>query len=76
MQQQLASPQLTPIPSEVESPSAKLVYLYLSAVGGATVTEAKRELAMKQITLLSVINTLTEKGLIERNGRELNVRME
>ncbi|MDG5820040.1 MarR family transcriptional regulator [Natronococcus sp. A-GB7] len=70
MEQQLTTTQLEPLPTEIESPQAKLVYLYLEASGGATASDLNEVLAMKKIGVLSVLNCLTEEGLVEKNGAD------
>lgn len=65
----------TPLPAHLESPRAKLVYLYLSTEGGATVDELKRDLAMTKLCLLSVLETLREKEVVRRDeGQYVIVR--
>lgn len=54
----------TQLPGELESPRAKLVYLYLSSNGGATVEELQEGLSMKKITLFSILKTLRERDLV------------
>ena len=61
---------LAPIPEEIESPRAKLVYLWLEAADGATVDDLGTALAMKKIDILSVLNSLSSAGLVERDGDE------
>lgn len=56
------------LPTELQSPRSKLVYLYLSACGGATLTELQRCLSMRKLTLYSVLRTLRERGFVGRNG--------
>jgi DNA-binding MarR family transcriptional regulator len=56
------------IPSELESPRAKLVYLFLSTHGEATVTELQSGLDMKKISLYSILSTLCERGLIDQDA--------
>ncbi|GGL54607.1 TrmB family transcriptional regulator [Halocalculus aciditolerans] len=58
----------TRIPASVDSPNAKLVYLYLATNGGASLTDAKRSLDIPQITLLSVLKTLRKHDLVEHDG--------
>lgn len=67
MQQQIASKQLEPIPDELSSPQAKLVYLYIDAVGGATVDDLNEGLAMKKISVLSILSSLTGEGIVEKD---------
>lgn len=68
MQQQIPTKQLEPIPDELSSPQAKLVYLYLDAVGGATVDDLNEGLAMKKISVLSILSSLTGEGIVEKDG--------
>lgn len=58
----------SPIPSELESPRAKLVYLFLSTHGEATVSELQSGLGMKKISLYSILSTLCERGLIDQDA--------
>lgn len=59
-----------PIPDSLESPRSKLVYLYLTGRESATIERIQTDLKMKKIALYAVLQTLTEKGLIERTGSE------
>ncbi len=59
-----------PIPSDLESARAKLVYLYLEAADGATIEELGEILAMKKINVLSVLNSLTGAGHVEQSESE------
>jgi DNA-binding MarR family transcriptional regulator len=52
------------VPDDLESPRAKLVYLYLSTHDGATVSELQDGLSMKKITLFSILKTLRGRGLV------------
>ena len=54
------------LPREITSPQAKLVYLYLQLSNGATVGELERMLALKKITILSILDSLAEQDLVER----------
>jgi DNA-binding MarR family transcriptional regulator len=56
----------TELPSELRSPRAKLVYLYLSTHGDATVGQLQEGLDMKKITLYSILGTLRDRGVVER----------
>ncbi|AHF98489.1 hypothetical protein HALLA_06155 [Halostagnicola larsenii XH-48] len=60
----------TALPTELNSPQAKLVYLYLEAADGATVSEVSDALSMKKMTTLSVTNSLSTQGLIEKIDNE------
>lgn len=52
------------VPDDLNSPRAKLVYLYLSTHGSATIGELQENLAMKKITLYSILKTLRERELV------------
>jgi hypothetical protein len=56
------------IPSDLESPRAKLVYLFLSTHGEATLSELESCLDMKKISLYSILSTLCERGLIDQDA--------
>ncbi|WP_255192819.1 MarR family transcriptional regulator [Natronobeatus ordinarius] len=73
-QPQLTETQLEPIPDEIVSPQAKLVYLYLEAADEATVDDLNEILAMKKIDVLSVLNCLSSKGLVEIDGERVELR--
>jgi sugar-specific transcriptional regulator TrmB len=55
----------TAVPSELRSPRAKLVYLYLETHGDATVSELQEGLAMRKLALYSILEALGERGLVE-----------
>ncbi|WP_408957806.1 helix-turn-helix domain-containing protein [Natrinema sp. 74] len=59
-----------PVPDGLESARAKLVYVYLEAADGATVEELAEILAMKKINILSVLNSLSSAGYVERTRSE------
>ena len=56
------------LPPEVESPRGKLVYLYLSQSGAATLAELKDGLDLGALTLYSVLRTLRKRGLVRQEG--------
>lgn len=56
------------VPSDLESPRAKLVYLFLSTHGEATVSELQSGLDMKKISLYSILSTLCDRGLIDQDA--------
>jgi len=53
------------LPAEVDSPRAKLVYLYLQTAGGATLSDLRDELDVPKLTLFSVLKTLRSRELVE-----------
>ena len=56
------------MPSELESPRAKLVYLFLSTHGEATIAELESSLDMKKISLYSILSTLCERELVDQDA--------
>jgi len=56
------------LPTELESPRAKLVYLYLSNAGEATVDEVQSALNLRKMTLFGVLDTLAARGFVDRRG--------
>lgn len=58
------------VPDDLDSAQAKLVYVYLEATDGATVDDLGATLAMKKLSILSILNTLSSAGYVERHGDE------
>lgn len=56
------------VPSAVESPRAKLVYLYLGTDGASTVDTLATDLGMGKLALFSVLGTLANRGVVEAAG--------
>ncbi|WP_135820409.1 helix-turn-helix domain-containing protein [Halostella litorea] len=56
------------LPTELESPRAKLVYLYLSDAGETTVDDVQSSLGLRKMTLFGVLDTLSTQGYVERRG--------
>ncbi|MFC5135210.1 MULTISPECIES: MarR family transcriptional regulator [Haloferacaceae] len=56
------------LPPELQSPRAKLVYLYLTTNGHATVSEMGDSLGMKKMSLYSILKTLREQDMVVREG--------
>lgn len=65
--QQFAIDPTQQLPTELDSPQAKLVYLYLEAADGATASDLTEALSMKKIAILSVLNSLSSQGLVEKD---------
>lgn len=69
---QLATPAqsstVDPLPDQLVSASAKLVYLYLDRAGSTTVSELAAALEMRKLGLYSVLGALADKGLVEYEG--------
>lgn len=58
------------IPDDLESPRAKLLYLYLVVRDGATADDACDALGIDKGSMLAVTSTLRERGHVERrDGR-------
>jgi DNA-binding MarR family transcriptional regulator len=56
------------VPGDIRSSQAKLVYHSLDAAGAATVDDLADRLNEKKITLLEVLDSLSERGHVERQG--------
>lgn len=56
---------MTALPTDLESPRAKLIYLYLQTAEGATVEELRDALDIPLITLLPTVDVLHERSLVE-----------
>jgi|AntDeeMetagen285_2_1112576.scaffolds.fasta_scaffold10875_2 DNA-binding IclR family transcriptional regulator len=54
------------LPNELDSADAKLVYLYLTATDEAAVSELHRTLDIPKLTLFTVLDTLTSRGLVQQ----------
>ena len=57
-----------PIPDAIESPRAKLVYLYVTTRGETTVEQLHDDLGMRTGTTLTMLRTLQERGYLERQN--------
>ena len=57
-----------PIPTQLTSPTAKLIYLYLDTTGQSTVDEMQQSLDIPKLALFSVLGSLTDSGLVECDG--------
>ncbi|WP_396612297.1 MarR family transcriptional regulator [Haloferax sp. S1W] len=58
------------VPGELNSPAAKLVYLYLSTHDGASISDLQDGLEMKKISLYSILGTLSKRGLVRQEDAE------
>lgn len=56
------------LPRELDSPRAKLVYLFLSTRGGATIEMLEEGLHLEKITLFSILETLSRRDLIRKDS--------
>lgn len=64
---------IAPLPDELDSPRAKLVYLSIATTGGATLDELQTVLDLPKMTLYTIIRTLRERGLVHQDGEALSV---
>ena len=70
MTAQLAPTDIDRLPTELDAAESKLVYLYLEATGGATLSDLNRTLSMRKMSILSILNALSNEGLVEKRGPE------
>lgn len=56
------------MPSELNSPCAKLVYLHVSVTGQTSVDDVGDALDLQKITLFGVLDSLTSQGFVEKSG--------
>lgn len=62
------------LPTELESPRAKLVYLYLDhRTDGASIDDLQSDLDVQKITLYSILRTLRERELVEKRSGQFAV---
>lgn len=54
--------------SQIESTTAKLVFHSLALEGAATVSQLQRRLDLPQLTILSVLRTLVDRGIVDRES--------
>lgn len=60
--------------AELESAPAKLIYLYLDVHGQASLETISEELALPFITICGLLETLEDRGLIERSNDSYRIR--
>ncbi|WP_436346626.1 MarR family transcriptional regulator [Natronorubrum sp. FCH18a] len=70
IEQTHAPNEISQLPTEIESPQGKLVYLYIEATGGASADELGQILTMKKISILSVLSSLSSADLVEKRNDE------
>ncbi len=68
MEQETAPTAAPTLPPELQSPRAKLVYLYLTTNGHATVSEMGDSLCMKKMSLYSILKALRKQDMVARDG--------
>jgi DNA-binding MarR family transcriptional regulator len=54
------------LPDDLTAADSKLVYLFVAVSDGATVDDLQAALDIKKISLFPVLDTLSDRGLIER----------
>lgn len=59
------------LPAEIDSPRAKLVYLFVTVSEETTVDDIQDALAMKKISLFSILGTLSKRDLVEKSGNHV-----
>ncbi|MDQ2051367.1 MarR family transcriptional regulator [Natronolimnohabitans sp. A-GB9] len=66
MQSEMDSTPNVSLPADLESPRAKLVYLYVAVSAGTTLDQLRDDLGVRKGTALSITSTLRERGYLER----------
>jgi DNA-binding IclR family transcriptional regulator len=61
------------VPATVESAEGKLVYVYLDRAGWATPDRIATALSLPKLSVLGVLGTLADRGLVERSGGRYRV---
>ncbi|MFB6101671.1 MAG: TrmB family transcriptional regulator [Haloplanus sp.] len=56
------------VPDTLTGPESKLVYLFVAAAGEATVDELHEALDIRKINLFPVLETLSDRDMITRDG--------
>jgi len=54
------------IPEGINSPNAKLIYVYLKSVKSATIDQLCSSLGLKKLTAFPIISSLRKSGFIEK----------
>lgn len=54
------------LPDDLTAADSKLVYLFVAVSDGATIDDLQSGLDIKKISLFPVLDTLSNRGLIER----------
>lgn len=55
------------LPTSIQSPRGKLVYLYLATTGGATADEIAQSLDLSGLCCYAVLRKLVERDLVVRD---------
>jgi hypothetical protein len=56
------------VPEDLDSPTGKLCYTYLSVTGPSTVGELSSALDLRRLELFPVLETFRERDWVNRNG--------
>lgn len=56
------------VPDNLESSSAKLVYMYIEVTQGATLGDLREALDLTRLTLCSILRTLQDRDLVRQDG--------
>lgn len=67
-------PQTQPLPAELASPRAKLIYLYLQTERTASIDDLHEALGMAHISLYPILRKLASRGFVEIDGDQYHVR--
>ncbi|WP_276245393.1 helix-turn-helix domain-containing protein [Haladaptatus sp. YSMS36] len=62
------APNRRPLPAQLASPRAKLVYLYLRTEQEATIDDLHEALGMAHISLYPILRKLASRGFVEAEG--------
>lgn len=63
-----ATSQTQTLPTELASPRAKLIYLYLRTEREATINDLHKALDMAKISLYPILRTLVRRGFVAQEG--------
>lgn len=66
-------PEAVSVPSDVESPVAKLVYLCLRVEGGQTADDLQRRTNMTKLSIHGTLRTLQSMGLVRNDDGQYYV---
>jgi DNA-binding MarR family transcriptional regulator len=61
------------LPTDLNSPASKLVYLYLKTSGECTVSDLQAALDMRKISLYPLLKSLSKRGLVDCNGERYSL---
>jgi predicted ArsR family transcriptional regulator len=64
---------LPPVPSSLESPRTKLIWVTIAAHGPLAITELGRALDIPLLTLLPHLSALHDRGLVRRHQQTIHL---